>query len=184
MKIFTIFRSGKYGPLQKTMLLLALILAGVVLFQQIAWAYHQVQSGMGHEMAQIAIAFHVLLLLGMIAVGIGLGYLVDRMIRQQRFVFRSPHKGGWAEIFINLWGYELKCGEEAVREIVPPSDPIPGCDETLAFLDLPARRGRKPTFPLERWLPIAVQWENRDPIPKFIHYHIENGKFSRVVCKI
>jgi hypothetical protein len=26
------------------------------------------------------------------------------------------------------------------------------------------RLGRKPNFPLERWLPIAQKWENRDPL--------------------
>jgi hypothetical protein len=36
--------------------------------------------------------------------------------------------------------------------------------EPFVLLDLPTRRGRKPTFPLERWIPIALKWENRDPI--------------------
>ncbi len=65
---------------------------------------------------------------------------------------------------MNLWGYELNVLEEVKTEIEKVPMPGPGGMEPFVLLDLPTRRGRKPTFPLERWLPIAAQWENRDPI--------------------
>jgi hypothetical protein len=69
------------------------------------------------------------------------------------------------EIILYLWGFELKC--EAIAEIPPLPPPpisIPEMEEIMVAPHKPRRRGRKPTFPLERWLPIAAQWENRDPI--------------------
>lgn len=137
-------------------LLVLLMIAAVVIFLQISWSYHSFEAGMGTKIAQVAIAYHVVLLLGMVAAGVGLGYGVDRMIRQKKFIFHAPRKGSWTETFMNLWGYELNTKREPETE--------PGMIEPMVLLDLPTRRGRKPTFPLERWLPITAKWENRDPI--------------------
>ena len=60
---------------------------------------------------------------------------------------------------MNLWGYELK-EKDAYQTI----NPEPQIIEPFDLFNMPARRGRKPTFPLERWIPIAMKWENRDPI--------------------
>ena len=65
---------------------------------------------------------------------------------------------------MNLWRYEFRCEEEIVPGVDTISETNPSMIEPVVLLDLPTRRGRKPTFPLKRWLPIAVQWENRDPI--------------------
>jgi hypothetical protein len=76
------------------------------------------------------------------------------MIREKKSMFHCVEKGSCAELILNLWGYVLKTEE---KEPEVPPDP-------LVLLDLPTRRGRKPVFTLDRWLPIAAQWENRDPI--------------------
>lgn len=164
MKISTLFRAKKYGSLNKIILLVLLKIAIVMVFLEVTWSYHTFESELGTRLAQAAIAYHVVLLLGMGTVGIGLGYWVDRMICQKRFVFRSPQKGSWTEALMNLWGYELKSKEETTPGIDTLSKPEPSMIEPFQLLDLPTRRGRKPTFPLERWLPIALKWENRDPI--------------------
>lgn len=62
---------------------------------------------------------------------------------------------------MNLWGYELKEKEVVQIQTTPPE---PQMIEPFDLFNMPARRGRKPTFPLERWLPIAMKWENRDPM--------------------
>ena len=62
---------------------------------------------------------------------------------------------------MNLWGYELKEKESAQTQTRPTE---PQIIEPFDLFNMPARRGRKPTFPLERWIPIAMKWENRDPI--------------------
>ena len=60
---------------------------------------------------------------------------------------------------MNLWGYELK-----KKDANQTTAPEPQMIESIDIFNMPARRGRKPTFPLERWLPITMKWENRDPI--------------------
>ncbi|MCJ7432287.1 MAG: hypothetical protein MUO77_02240, partial [Anaerolineales bacterium] len=154
----------KYGLIKKMILQALLLIAIVIVFLDVTWLYQGFESGMGTRMAQTVISYHFVLLLGMIAVGIGLGLWVDLMIRQKKSIFHSPGKGSWTEAIMNIWGYELKCEHETAPEIGPISTADPGMDDCFELLDLPTRRGRKPTFPLERWLPIAIKWENRDPI--------------------
>ena len=164
MKISTLFRARKYGSLNKIILLVFLKIAIVMVFLEVAWSYHTFESELGTRLAQAAIAYHIVLLLGMGTVGIGLGYWVDRMICQRISIFRSPQKGSWTEAFMNLWGHELKIKEETAPGIDTMSTPEPSMIEPFVLLDLPTRRGRKPTFTLERWVPIALKWENRDPM--------------------
>lgn len=164
MKISSLFRAKKYGSLNKIILLVLLKIAIVVVFLDVAWSYNIFESEFGTRLAQAAIAYHIVLLLGMGIVGIGLGHWVDRMIRQKRSVFRSPQKGSWTEAFMNLWGYEIKIKVEAASGNNSMTSPEPNVIEPFVLLDLPTRRGRKPSFTLERWLPIALKWENRDPV--------------------
>jgi hypothetical protein len=164
MKISTLFRAKKYGSPNKIILLVLLKIAIVVVFLDVTWSYNTFESELGTRLAQAAIAYHIVLLLGMGTVGIRLGCWVDRMIHQKRSVFRSPQKGSWTEAFMNMWGYELKSKEETEPGINSITKPEPSVIEPFMLLDLPTRRGRKPTFTLERWLPIALKWENRDPM--------------------
>ncbi|MBI5353961.1 MAG: hypothetical protein HZB50_15070 [Chloroflexi bacterium] len=164
MKISTFLRNQKHDPIKRTILMTLLMIEVVIIFLDISWSYYSFKSGIGTRLAQVAIAYHLVLLLGLVATGVGLGFWVDRMIRQKRSVFHSPPKDGWTEAIMNLWGYELKNEKEATSGTDSEPDFIPCPLESFVLLDLPARRGRKPTFTLERWLPIAVKWENRDPM--------------------
>ena len=159
MKLLSLIRAKKYGSPKKMILLALLKIALVGLFLQITWSYHSLESGLGAAVAQVAIMYHVVLLMILIAVGIGLGLWIDRMIRLRSSIFHDPPKGSWTEAFMNLWGYELK--EKDANQIAVPE---PQMIEPFDLFTMPARRGRKPTFPLERWIPIAMKWENRDTI--------------------
>ena len=164
MKRSTPSRTRKFGALQKLLLLFFLVAALLIVRLDVVWSYDNFESGMGTRMAQAAIGYHIVLLLGMAAVGIALGFCVDYMIRNRMSIFRSPTTPSWTEIFMNLWGYELNNDEETLPEIIPESQLNAEEPDSYTLLDLPTRRGRRPTFPLDRWLPITVQWENRDPI--------------------
>jgi hypothetical protein len=97
----------------------------------------------------------------LVAAGIGLGHWIDQLIRLRKSIFMNPQRGSWTEAFMNLWGYELKEKDSLQTQTLAPE---PQMIEPFDLFNVPARRGRKPTFPLERWLPIAMQWENRDTI--------------------
>ena len=116
------------------------------------------------EAAQVTLAFQVFVLLVLITAGLGLGYLVDWAIRHRKSIFRVPQEGGSAEVLLRLWGFEMTCEEETEYNIMPEINLFPTVDEVIGMINRPKRRGRKPTFPLEAWLPIAAKWENRDPI--------------------
>ena len=90
---------------------------------------------------------------------------MDWAIRRRRSIFRAPHEGSWAEALVRLWGYEIDLSGRSISEtIIPEINLFPTIDEVQNMINRPKRRGRKPTFPLEAWLPIAAKWENRDPI--------------------
>jgi len=162
MKTPRMNRTHKYSSINKAILLVLLMIAVIIVFLDVIWWYRNFESGLGTVIAQAAIAYHVIILLVLIGVGIGLGHFTDRMIRQRRSIFRSPQKGGCVEVFMNMWGYEIREDEASASEFHPGQKESVTI-EPFVLLDLPARRGRKPAFPLERWLPIALKWENRDP---------------------
>ena len=146
--------SRKHTTIKIMLLLVFHGSAFMIVFLDVRWFYRSFESNLERPLAQAAIAYHILLLAGLALTGIWLGHWVDRMIREKKSIFHRVEKGSWAEIILNLWGYVLNA-EEKKQEV--PADP-------LVLLDLPTRRGRKPVFTLDRWLPIAAQWENRDPI--------------------
>jgi hypothetical protein len=161
MKLLSLIRAKKYGSPKKMILLALLKIALVGLFLQLTWSYHSLESGLGAAVAQVAIMYHVVLLMILVVVGIGLGHWIDQMICRKKSIFHHPQKGSWTEAFMNLWGHELK-EKEAVQ--TQTTAPEPQMIESFDLFNMPTRRGRKPTFPLERWIPIAMKWENRDPI--------------------
>ena len=161
MKLLSLIRAKKYGSPKKMILLALLKIALVGIFLQITWSYHSLETGLGTAVAQVAIMYHVVLLMILVVAGIGLGHWIDQMIRLKRSIFHDPPKGSWTEAFMNLWGYELKEKDVLQTHTLAPE---PQMIDPFDLFNMPARRGRKPTFPLERWLPIAMKWENRDPI--------------------
>lgn len=151
--------------IKKTILLTLLIVIVGGVFAEIAWSYHNLEVEIGATLAQTAISYHVFILLGMVAAGVGLGCWIDRLMRKRQHIFQSPQKGSWMGALMNLWGHQIQSPvEEPATESEPVSATIASATELPEIKDLPTRRGRKPTFPLKRWLPIAAQWENRDPI--------------------
>jgi hypothetical protein len=164
MKTCTVFRSRKYGSLQKILLLLILVGTLTVLFLSVNWVYQKIQGGIGEEAAQVTTSLQVVVILVLTISGLGLGYLVDWTIRHQRFIFRAPQQGSCADAIVRCWGYKLNCMDESEFQAMTMSDLPSALEEIPTIPDKPKRRGRKPTFTLDRWLPIAAKWENRDPV--------------------
>ncbi len=164
MKTCTIFRPRKYGPIQKVSLVSILIGAILVVLLSVNWAYHKIQNGVGEEVAQVTVSLQVVAVLVLIMIGLGLAILVDWAIKHQRFIFRTPQEGSCAEFIVRIWGYDVQCQEETNLPPIPAPDLSIHTEAYPVPPDKPKRRGRKPTFPLERWLPITAKWENRDPI--------------------
>ncbi len=160
---YSILRRRGRRRFHKMLLLVALMVVAVLGLLPVVWVYNAIRAAASAEAAEITIALQIVLMLILMSAGIGIGIGIDWMIRRRRFVFRHPQKDRWAETLLRIWGYELQC-VAAVQSAPAFEENLLGVPTVDLQIETPHRRGRKPTFPLERWLPIAQQWENRDPI--------------------
>ena len=153
--------SHEFSPIPFRMGLIIVLLASLAgVFTAAAWVYHQVRNGLGHEIASVVMAFEAILILGLIVIGFGMGFRAKRALGQneqsevicdlcERFVF-----------FQKLWAY-LGLQAEARAET-----PAPVIDEkTVAITFFPVqagKRGRPPTYPIDRWVKVVHAWDSRD----------------------
>lgn len=168
MKTYNIFYSRRYGGSQKILLYPSFVGTGVVMSQLLAWFYNKIQMGFGTEVAQVGMATGVVVMLLILTSGIKIAHNVDQAIRAQRSIFSKTNRGKFARFLIRLWGYDLNCLEE-VEEVELESnsgleDLGLSFEEAMDLINQTRKRGRRPDFTLERWLPITVKWETRDPI--------------------
>lgn len=160
MKLKQLLRTWKRGTFKTIRLSLFILILAALIIKFTLWFYENYKQGLGHELAQIAIAYHAILFLGLFLIGMGVGYGVEWLILQRKFLFRDPQPDSLEEWIVILWGIE----QPALKTDLATTSPEPASPVDYPYLNLPTRRGRKPTFTLERWLPIAAKWENRDPI--------------------
>lgn len=158
MKLKNLLRSWKRGTFKTIRLTIFILIVAVLILRFTFWFYENYRVGLGDHLAQVAIAYHAVLFVGMVPIGLGLGYGIEWLILQRKSIFRDPQPDSLAEWIVILWGIELPPLE---KELQAEADSEP---EELQYLYRPTRRGRKPTFTLDRWLPIAAKWENRDPV--------------------
>ena len=163
MVIRTILRGGRCSPVKKSILCLILIGVGLFVSLPIAWVYQKMKLGMGVDVAEITLTFAMIIFLGIVLVGMGLAYFIDSAIRKQRFIFHAPQPGGWVDALIRTWGFHLidKQPENPAKSAAAQSLEV---DEVFAILNKPRRRGRKPTYSIDRWKRIVLKWENRDTL--------------------
>lgn len=163
MDTYIVSRGGKRSLGKNLVLALILLGAGLFVLIPIVWVYRIIDSGMGDGLAQITITFAIVILSAVVLAGIGIGYFIDKAIRRQRFIFQSPQPDGWIGTLIRLWGFTLV--ERQPEDTVQPLQAsLVEAEEALAMLNRPRRRGRKPTYSIERWKRIVLRWENRDPL--------------------
>lgn len=158
MKLKRPLRTWKRGTFTIIRLSFFILALAFLILKFTFWFYENYKKGLGDSLAHVAMAYHAILLSGMVLLGLGLGMGVEWLILQRKFIFRDPQPDGLAEWIILLWGMEVPPLNKE-PEALPESEMI-----ELHYLNRPTRRGRKPTFTLERWLPIAAKWENRDPM--------------------
>lgn len=164
----SIFNAERYGGSQRYVLLPPFLGSGVVVSQLLAWIYNKLQLGFGMEVAQIGMATGVLVMMLIVTSGVKLATRVDQAIRDQRSIFSQTNRGRLARLVMRVWGYEtdsLKSAEEAEPEPNPMIEEL-GLTyaEAMDLVQQTRKRGRRPDFTLEQWLPVTVKWETRDPI--------------------
>jgi hypothetical protein len=120
-------------------------------------------KGTGVDIADTSLAVAMVFFLGLVLAGMGIGYFFDWAIRKKMFIFRTLRKGSWVEAMIKLWGFEFQIEQLADCSIQIPTL-TPEAIHVQTILEKPRRRGRKPTYPIDRWKRVVLKWENRDPL--------------------
>lgn len=163
MSTFITQRSGKYSQSQKAVLYTALIGASLLIFLPTTWMYQEMKSRLGVGIAEISMAVMVIIFLSVGFAGAGLAHLLDRAIQTRTGLFRSPQLGSWVDSLVRIWGFALM--EERLDDPAPlPQNPTPNIAEIQAILEGPRKRGRKPTYSLDQWIPVVIRWESRDTL--------------------
>ncbi len=93
MKLYSLIRANKYGSPKKMILIVLLKIALIGILLHLTWSYDNLETGLGTAMAQVAIMYHVVLLMILVTVGVGLGLWIDQLIRLKKSIFHHPQKG-------------------------------------------------------------------------------------------
>src|SRR5262249_34710593 len=150
-------------PVLKRVLIFTLLITGGILFFSEVWVFQSINKSFGLGLAQIVVAFVSIVILTLIYFGVRAGLRVDQYIRERRIAqWRIYHSSQQLRHFFSLLGYEdclyAAASETFVKETREDRS------EILALLDKPRRRGRPPTYSLDRWTRVVLAWENRDPL--------------------
>ncbi len=157
-----IIQRNHVHPVFRIVLLFILIVCGALLITAIAWIFNKIHNSIGLELAQVTIAIICILTLILILIGLSTGLGLDQFIQQQNVrVWRVYQSSSQVRSFLNLLGYEEVQSEyeETVKSAI--SDPA---ELASSFSNITSRRGRPPTYSLERWTKVVLAWEKRDPL--------------------
>ena len=145
--------------LLKVGLLLILLASSTSVITAVRWIYDRVQKSLGPDIADVVVALLVILILGLIIVGFGAGFGAKRVLRQRKVqAMRICRFFKYSKTFQAFWGY---MGPQVESEI-KASPPQPNIPEIMVLPDRSGKRGRIPTYPIDRWIKVVSAWENRD----------------------
>ena len=161
MKIQPIARSGKFTLAKRGICFLTLVVAILLLDLSMAWVFQKMKFDMGVDVAEVTVICAMVIFLEMIMAGMVLAYFIDKIIHEQRFIFRAPQPGGWVDALIQVWGFEL-VAERPESSGTSTLDQHLEANGSLAIPNKHKQRGRKPTYCYERCKQVVIKWENRD----------------------
>ena len=157
---------SKYLFSRKVVIFFFIIVAALIVLAPLLWLFEKIQNGWGQDAAIVVLTLTFIVVIIIVAGGMGIGLCVDCAIRRRKFIFRSPQSGNWIERTRQIWGHNMPNLSDAEDQLVPD---VPDVEGTMLIISEPLpvkakRRGRRPTFPLPRWMEVALVWELRDPI--------------------
>ena len=134
-----------------------MLVIGVGLFYSVRWIYFRVQYSLGLAIAEVAMAFVAIIILGLILVGFGAGFGAKRVLgRRPDDVSRICHFLRLKHLIESVW-------EEMPS---PVQTNQPACETEPITVpvakDRTPKRGRPPTYSIDRWIKVVSAWENRD----------------------
>jgi hypothetical protein len=180
----------KYSFSRKAVILFHIGLSALIVLAPLIWLFDTIQIHWGEDAAIIVLTLTFIVVIVIVAGSMGIGLCIDYAICRRKFIFHSPKPGNWVERVIRIWGHNLadppkkeaKCflpcpvtSQTCTTVIDHPklapksvlANPEASTIKPIAGEPIPERakrRGRRPSFPLPRWMDVALVWELRDPI--------------------
>ncbi len=148
---------GQIHPKLRKVLLFALLTGGAAVCVSVFWIFQRIDSSLGDDLAQAAIALISVLVFALMLVGMRTGLCVDRFVRQRKLdQYRVYRTSSQVQYLCAMLGYQAA---------PPPEVSTPSRNEDLlALLEKPKHRGRPPTYSIDRWKKVVLAWESRDPV--------------------
>ena len=144
-------------PGLKKVLVVGLLMGAIAVFVSVFWVFERIDASFGDNLAEVAVTFICMLILALVVVGIRAGLSLDRYARrralQELHLCRSSKR---LRHLCTLLGY-------GARPAAPQQPEGPAL-EILMLTEKPKRRGRPPTYSIDRWRKVVLAWENRDPL--------------------
>jgi hypothetical protein len=138
-------------------LLVILFMSGMVIVSSMGWIYRRIRNNLGFEIAEVVVAFLMVLIFILVLFGFGAGFGADRILRRRKiqalWICRSLKRFRFIR---SLWVY-IEPHEHVETENQQAL-------EMTKLLTKTPRRGRHPTYSLDRWMRVVQAWENRDPL--------------------
>lgn len=136
-------------------LFVVLLISVVIILSSVNWIYHRIQSRLGMDIAEVVVSFLMVLIVILILFGFWAGFRADRILRlrkiQALWIYRTLKR---SRVMRSLWRYV-----EPNRHL---GDTKPPVLEPITIPEQGPRRGRRPTYSLERWIRVVLAWENRN----------------------
>jgi len=155
-------QTNHYHPtFLKVGLFIAILASSLGVSNSILWIYRRVLNSLGLEIAEVIVAFLVIITLALILVGFRVGFNAKQILRQHKVqalrIYRLFQR---CKFFRSLWEYIGPPVETENNSTPKKLDAI----ELPIQLDRPPRRGRPPTYSIDRWIRVVSAWENRDSL--------------------
>ncbi len=138
-------------------LLVVLLTSGAIIIYSVNWIYDKILDRLGLDIAEVVVAFLAVLIVILILLGFGAGLGADQIVRRHKVqthrIYRALRR---SRVLRSLWQY--------IGPTAPKENAERPAIEVISIPERPPRRGRRPTYSLDRWVRVVHAWENRDPL--------------------
>jgi hypothetical protein len=138
-------------------LIVVLLATGAGVYSSLSWVYRRVHDNLGLEIAEVVMAFLAIIILGLVLTGFGAGFGAKRIVRSRPDkVFRICRSLGMHHLMEPVLGDTATPAEANQPACEPEPITVP------VAKDRTPKRGRPPTYSIDRWIIVVSAWENRD----------------------
>lgn len=143
--------------LLRFVLIAVMLVIGVGVFYSVRWIYLRVHYSLGLEIAEVVMAFVAIIILGLIVTGFGAGIGAKRILGSRpEDVSRICHSLGLENLL------EPVCGDTPGPAAANPTACEAEPNPVSVSKDRTPKRGRPPTYSIDRWMKVVSAWESRD----------------------